>query len=141
MTSEEVQGFLNRFRTAWQEQDLEALSDCYTDNCEVVSPIYHTVRGRAALENSFRDAFRAFSAISVKSDDAIIDSEHGRAAVIWTLTSKHQGEIFGVPASGKTIEVTIAFVLTFEGGRIAKEVRIYDFAKMLLHLGVLRAKA
>jgi steroid delta-isomerase-like uncharacterized protein len=141
MTSEQVHAFLDRFRTAWQEQDLESLSDCYVDHCEIISPIFHTLRGRAAMENSFRDLFKAFVATSIKADDSIIDSEHGRAAAIWTLRSKHQGEIFGVPASGKTIEANIAFVLTFENGRIAKEVRIYDFAKMLLQLGVLRAKA
>jgi hypothetical protein len=39
------------------------------------------------------------------------------------------------------IEITVAFVLTLSNGRILKEVRIYDFAKMLLELGVLRARA
>lgn len=141
MTSEEVHAFLERFRTAWLEQDLEAVSDCYVDNCEVVSPIFHTVRGRGALENSYRDAFKAFLTVSLTSDQPIIDSEHGRAAVVWTFKSKHQGEIFGVAPTGRMIEITIAFVLTFASGRIAKEVRIYDFAKMLLELGVLRAKA
>jgi steroid delta-isomerase-like uncharacterized protein len=141
MTTEEIHAFLDRFRRAWQDHDLGAMSDCYTDQCELISPIYHTVKGRAALEHSYRDAFRAFDVTSIHTDDSIIDGEHGRAAAVWTMKSKHQGEIFGVPASGKMIEVTIAFVLTFENGRIAREVRIYDFAKMLLQLGVLRAKA
>jgi steroid delta-isomerase-like uncharacterized protein len=141
MTTEEIHAFIRRFSTAWQQRDPVAMSHCYTDNCEVVSPIYHTVKGRAALEHSYRDAFRAFEITSIHIDDSIVDDEHGRAATVWTMKSKHQGEIFGVPASGKMIEVTIAFVLTFENGRIAKEVRIYDFARMLLQLGVLRAKA
>jgi steroid delta-isomerase-like uncharacterized protein len=141
MTSEEVHAFLDRFRHAWEEADLESMSDCYADNCELVSPIYHTVRGREALENSYRDAFKTFASISVRADDTIIDSANGRVAAIWTMRSKHAAEIFGVAASGKSIEVNIAFVLTLENGRIAKEVRIYDFAKMLLELGVLRARA
>jgi steroid delta-isomerase-like uncharacterized protein len=141
MTSAEVHAFLERFRKAWQEQDLEAVSDCYVDNCELISPIFHTVRGRSALENSYRDAFKAFLIVSLKSDEPIIDAEHDRTAVVWTFKAKHQGEIFGVPATGRTMDITVAFVLTFSNGRIAKEVRIYDFAKMLLELGVLRAKA
>ena len=64
MTNEQVHAFLERFRVAWLEQDLESISDCYIDNCEVVSPIFHTVRGRSALENSYRDAFKAFIADS-----------------------------------------------------------------------------
>jgi predicted ester cyclase len=141
MKSEQIHAFLERFRIAWQEQDLEAVSDCYVDNCELISPIFHTVRGRSALEHSYRDAFKAFLIVSLKSDEPIIDSEHDRAAVVWTFKAKHQGEIFGVPPTGRTMEITVAFVLTFADGRIAKEVRIYDFAKMLLELGVLRAKA
>lgn len=141
MTSQEVHGLLDRFRAAWQAQDVAALSDCYADNCEVVSPIFHTLRGKSQLEASYRDAFRAFGYISLKFDEPIIDSEHSRAAAVWTFKSKHQGEIFGVAPTGRTLEITVAFVLTFADGKIIKEVRIYDFAKMLLELGVLRAKA
>jgi steroid delta-isomerase-like uncharacterized protein len=141
MTSDEIRALLGRFATAWQEQDLESLSDCYIEECEVVSPIFHTLRGRAQLEASYRDLFRAFEIASLQSDDPIIDAEHHRAAVVWTAKTTHRGEIFGVPPTGRIIDFTTAFVLTFEGSRIAKEVRIYDFAKVLLQLGVLRAKA
>ena len=116
MTSEQVHAFLDRFRAGWQHQDVAALVGCYTDDCEVISPIFHSLRG-------------------------ILDSEHNRAAAVWTFKSKHQGEIFGVPPTGRALEITIAFVLTFADGKIAREVRIYDFAKMLLELGVLRARA
>jgi ketosteroid isomerase-like protein len=97
MTSQQVHDFLERFQAAWLEGNLEAVSDCYVDDCELISPIFHTVRGRAALEKSYRDAFRAFGTVSIKSDEPIIDNEHERAAVVWTFKTKHQGEIFGVP--------------------------------------------
>jgi steroid delta-isomerase-like uncharacterized protein len=141
MTSAEIRALLARFVTAWQEQDLESLSDCYAEDCEVISPIFHTLRGRTQLEASYRDLFKAFVIESLKTDDPIIDAENDRAALVWTAKTKHRGEIFGVPATGRMIDFTTAFVITFEGQRIAKEVRIYDFAKVLLQLGVLRAKA
>jgi steroid delta-isomerase-like uncharacterized protein len=141
MTSDEIRALLTRFATAWREEDLETLSECYTDDCEVVSPIFHTLRGRAQVEGSFRDLFKSFSNVSFQTEQPIIDAEHGRAAMVWTLKGKHAGEIFGVSPTGRTIEVNTAFVMTFNNGRILKEVRIYDFAKMLLELGVLRARA
>ena len=56
------------------------------------------------------------------------------------MKSTHIGEVFGVPPSGKQIERTIAYFLTFKDGLITREVRLYDFTSMLMQLGVLRAK-
>jgi steroid delta-isomerase-like uncharacterized protein len=142
MTSEEVRAFLDRFGKAWEEGDLVTLAECYTDDCEVVSPIFHTLHGLPQVEQSFRDAFKAFGTQSMRVNDVIIDAENPRrAAVVWTAKVKHQGEIFGIPASGKIIEATMVLILTLTDGKISREVRVYDFTKMLLQLGVLRAKA
>jgi steroid delta-isomerase-like uncharacterized protein len=142
MTSDEVRTFLDRFAKAWEEGDLVTLADCYTDDCEVVSPIFHTLHGLPQVEQSFRGAFRAFAAQTMRVDEVLVDSvSAARAAVVWTAKVKHTGEIFGIPASGKAFEVTIALFLTFTGDKISREIRVYDFAKMLLELGVLRAKA
>ncbi len=142
MTSDEVHSFLDRFAKAWEEGDLVTLADCYAEDCIVVSPIFHTLHGLAQVEHSFRNAFKAFAAQSLHVDEIIIDGENpGRAAVVWTSKVKHQGEIFGIPATGKTIDVTMSLILTLVGGKISHEVRVYDFTKMLMQLGVLRAKA
>ncbi len=142
MTGDEVRAFLDRFGKAWQEQDLVTLAECYADNCEIVSPIFHTLRGLPQIENSFRKVFNAFGAQTMRVDEVIVDSDNpGRAAVVWTSTVKHRGELFGIPPSGKAIEVTMSLFLTFTDGKISREVRVYDFSKMLLQLGVLRAKA
>jgi steroid delta-isomerase-like uncharacterized protein len=142
MTSGEIRVFLDRFAKAWEEGDLVTLADCYTDDCEVVSPIFHTLHGLPQVEHSFRSAFRAFAAQAMHVDEVIIDGENpGRVAVVWTSKVKHQGEIFGVAATGKIFEVTMALFLTLINGKISREVRVYDFAKMLLQLGALRTKA
>ena len=141
MTGDEVRAFLDRFARAWEEQDLVTLADCYTEKCEVVSPIFHTLHGLSQVENSFRSAFRAFAAQTMHVDEVVVDSDATKAAVVWTSKVKHQGEIFGISATGKVFEARIALLLTFEGGKIAREVRVYDFTKMLVEIGVMRAKA
>jgi steroid delta-isomerase-like uncharacterized protein len=139
MTSDEVRAFLDRFAKAWEEQDLVTLAECYADNCEVVSPIFHTLHGLPQVEQSFRKAFKAFAAQAMHVDEVIIDDESGRrAAIVWTTTVKHQGELFGIPATGRVFDVTIALALTFADDKIAREVRVYDFTKMLVEIGALR---
>jgi steroid delta-isomerase-like uncharacterized protein len=141
MTSDEIRAFLDRFVRAWEKQDVPALVSCYTPDCTLVSPIFHTVKGRAQVERSFTDLFRAFANPSIHVDDTVISTEQPpRAVIVWTVQSIHAGEIYGMPGSGKRIERTIAYILTFRDGLIVNERRVYDFTNMLMQLGVLKAK-
>ena len=141
MTNDEIRSFLDQFALAWGQSDAAALGACYTDDCVVISPIFRTLKGRAQVEKSYVDIFNAFDPQIVRVDDVVIGSEvPARAVVVWNVHNVHIGEIFGMPASGKRIEQTIAYVLTLRDGRIAREVRIYDFTSLLMQVGVLRAK-
>ena len=141
MTSADIRSFLDRFVHAWGKQDVPALGACYTDDCTVVSPIFSTLKGRAQLERSYADLFRAFANPTIRVDDTVIGSEDPpRAVLVWTVQAIHAGEIFGLPGSGKRIERTAAYVMTFRDGLIANERRIYDFTNMLMQMGVLKAK-
>ena len=141
MSSDEIRSFLDRFVHAWEHQDVAALSACYTDDCVVVSPIFSTIKGKAKVEKSYHDLFLALANPSITVDDTIISEvDPARAVILWTVKSIHAGSIFGMPGTGKRIERTIAYFLTFRDGLIAKERRIYDFTSMLMQLGVLKAK-
>ena len=141
MTNDEIRSFLEQFALAWRRADAAALGACYTDDCVVISPIFRTLKGRAQVEKSYVDIFNAFDPQTVRVEDIVIGSEvPARAVVVWNVHNVHIGEIFGMPASGKRIEQTIAYILTLQDGRIAKEVRIYDFTSLLMQVGVLRAK-
>lgn len=141
MTHDDIRSFLDRFVQAWEQQDVAALGACYAESCTVVSPIFHTLKGRAQVERSYTDLFRAFSHPTIRVDDIVISSEEPpRAVIVWTVQSVHTGEIFGMPGSGRRIERTIAYILTFRNGVIVNERRVYDFTNMLMQLGVLKAK-
>ena len=141
MTNDESRLFFDQFADAWQRGDAAALGACYTDDCVVISPLFRTLKGRTQVEKSYVDVFKAFEPKTVRVDDVVIGSEiPARAVVVWTIHNVHVGEMFGMPASGKRIDQTIAYIMTLEDGRIAKEVRIYDFTSMLMQMGVLRAK-
>lgn len=141
MTNDEIRSFLERFRRAWEVQDVKTLVACYADECVVVSPIFSTVTGRAHVEKSFTDLFKVFATQKIQVEDIVIgNDEPPRAVVLWNIQSTHIGEVFGMPASGKRINRTIALILTLRDGLIAKDVRIYDYTSMLMQLGVLRAK-
>lgn len=141
MTSDEIRSFLDRFVRAWERQDVPALSACYSDDCVLVSPIFGTLKGRAQVEKSYADLFRAFANPKVRLEDTIVsNSDPARGVIVWTVQSTHAGEVFGMPATGRRIERTMAYFFTLHDGLIAQERRLYDFTSMLMQLGVLKAK-
>jgi steroid delta-isomerase-like uncharacterized protein len=141
MTTDDIRSILERFRHAWEAQDIKALGACYADDCIVVSPLFNTLNGRNAVEKSFTDLFKVFETQQVAVQDMVIGNEEPpRAVVLWKLQSTHVGEVFGIPGSGKRIERTIAYILTFRDGLITRETRIYDFTSMLMQVGALKAK-
>jgi steroid delta-isomerase-like uncharacterized protein len=141
MTTEEIRAFCVRYARAWERGDVPGLLACYTDDCEIASPIFSLLRGRSELETSLRSLFSAFADFQVEVDDVVVDCEHReRAVLLFTSFVTHRGEIFGLPGTGRRVEVRGAFVFTFDGDRIAKDMRMYDFTGMLMQLGVLRAR-
>lgn len=141
MTTDDIRRFCTEYTRSWERKDIPALLACYTEHCEIVSPIFNLIRGQAQLEASFRDLFRAFSDFQIDTDDIVVESEpHDRAVILFRAFLTHRGEIFGMAGTGRRFEVRGAFVFTFENGRIAKDSRLYDFTGMLMQLGVLRAK-
>jgi steroid delta-isomerase-like uncharacterized protein len=141
MTNDEIRSLLERFRHAWASEDIKTLVSCYAEDCVVVSPIFSTLTGRAQVEKSFNDLVKAFGTPKITVEDIIIGNDDPpRAVMVWNLQGMQVGEVFGMPATGKRIERTIAFVLTFNDGLITKEKRIYDFTSMLIQIGALRAK-
>lgn len=141
MTNDDIHSFLERFRHAWERQDVVELVGCYAQDCVVVSPIFNTLNHRSQVEKSYTDFFKALAIQKIKVDDIVIGNEDPqRAVVVWNVQATHVGEMFGMPATGKRIERTTAFILTLKDGLITKEVRIYDFTSLLIQLGALRAK-
>jgi steroid delta-isomerase-like uncharacterized protein len=141
MTNDDIRSFLERFRHAWERQDVAELVGCYADDCVVVSPIFNTLTHRSEVEKSYTDFFKALAIQKIKVEDIVIGNEDPpRAVVVWNLQVTHVGEMFGMPATGKRMERTGAFILTLRDGLITKEFRIYDLTSMLIQLGALRAK-
>ena len=141
MTPGEIRAFVDQYVRAWQRQDVEALLGCYTPDCEVVSPMFHAVQGQASIRQTFEALFRAFGDITITVDDIVIDAgPPSRAVLVLRTHATHVGDMFGFPASGRRVDVSIVYVLKFEGNRIGSETRVYDFTGLLIQLGVLRAK-
>jgi steroid delta-isomerase-like uncharacterized protein len=138
MTREEITAFFTRREDAWRARDAAALAADHAPDAVVISPTGGILKGREHIERIYRVWFTAFPDLARTAVDTLIDGE--RAVLVSTVTGTHDGDFFGLPASGRRVEFLCAFVYTLRDGVIVHERRILDFTGVLIQVGVLKAK-
>ena len=138
MTREEIVALFERREAAWRARDAAALARDHAPTGVVISPTGGVLEGRGDIERIYRVWFNAFADFSFTVEDLIVEGE--RVALLGRVTGRHSGEFFGMPATGRRIDVACGFFYRFEDGFIAHERRILDFTGLLVQVGVLRAK-
>ena len=86
----------------------------------------------------FYDQFRTgFPNARVKIDQQLEDGDY--VASRWTGTGTHQGEVFGIAATGKQVTVTGTTISRIAGGKLAEEWTNWDTLGMLQQIGAVPA--
>lgn len=139
MTRDALAAVIKRRTDALNQHDVSALTELYSSDCVVESPMAAgTVRGRQAVAKVFQALFEAFPDLRFDRDIVLIDGNS--VAVAGWLTGTYTGGFMELPPSGKAIRVPVMTISTIADGLIAAERRVYDFTGMLVQAGVLKAK-
>jgi len=138
MTRDEIVSLLRRRQSAWDAHDAAGMAAVYAETAVAISPTGGVLEGRDEIERINRTWFTAFPDVTWRSDDIIVDGD--RVVEVVQFSGTHAGDFFGVPATGRHVDVQMVMVMTLVGGRIAEERRIYDFTGFLVQVGVLKAK-
>jgi steroid delta-isomerase-like uncharacterized protein len=77
--------------------------------------------------------FTAFPDLRVTADDLLGDGDKVVCRYTWHGT--HRGDFFGVPATGKRVEVSGISIYRVAGGRIAEEWWLEDLLGLMQQLG------
>ena len=138
MTREEIMAFFTRREAAWRAHDAAALAADHASDGVVISPTGGVLEGRADIERIYSIWFTAFPDLAFASTDVLVDGN--RAVLVATVTGTHAGDFFGLPASGRRLQASFAFLYTLVDGVIVHEHRILDFTGVLIQVGVLKVK-
>src|SRR5512136_565863 len=138
MNRDEIVAFFVRRDAAWQRHDTETLTSNHANNGEVESPIRGHVEGREGIHDVYTQWFASFPDASYVTEQLVIDGNN--VAQFVRMAGVQKGDFCGLPPSGKRFEMRCAFLFSFAGDRIAREVRIYDLTGILVQLGVLKVK-
>lgn len=138
MTREEITAFFARHEDAMTRHDAALLATYHAEDGIIESPWAGTVRGREAIEQTYRQWFTAFPDFVFHHDELLIDGN--RVAELATLAGTDIGGFMALPPTGKPFRFRVVRLYTLNENQIAHERRIYDFTGMLVQIGVLKAK-
>src|SRR5689334_18487937 len=116
-----------RFHDLWNTRDAELISKTID---EVVEPelLLHTPlqesTGAQALKQVFWGLQRAFPDLHLTVEDLIAEGD--RVVSRNVVTGTHQGELRGLPPTGKSVAYNEIFISRFVDGRIAEMWGVVD---------------
>jgi len=134
MTRDDVRAVLRRHHEAVNRHDVGAIEALYAPDALLVSPLFHSVRGRAAIGRSFERLFAIFPDYTIALQEDLFIAEGRRAAEFGTVTATQRLELFGLPPTEQPIEYQAARLFTLQDGLIVNERRLYDFGGVLERL-------
>ena len=95
------------------------------------------VKGPAGLIGAARAYRDAFPDLRLTAEQTIAQGDH--VAVRWTARGTHQGELFGIPATGKEAIVTGISFDRWANGKIVESWTKWDTLGLLQQLGAVPA--
>ena len=136
MTPEEGSALINRFYDeGWNANNLDVYDELVTDDFvdhQAMPGLPPGREGFKALNVMFRSAFPD---VWVTVDRVLADGD--KVACRWTSTGTHQGDLFGIPPTGRKVKVTATVVYRIEDGRLAEGWINRDDVGLMQQLGVI----
>jgi steroid delta-isomerase-like uncharacterized protein len=91
------------------------------------------LRGLAGFLGVIRTMRQAFPDVQWSLEETIV--EGATVAARFVMRGTHQGEFFGVPATGKRVQVQAMNIYRFADGRIVEEYGFPDLMVMMMQIG------
>jgi steroid delta-isomerase-like uncharacterized protein len=139
VNTEAIIAEINAHLAAENAQDLHALLAGMTDDCfNLVVPDPHRLyAGPEEVARRYRGLWATFPDLNVQMR-RIVSVQENTAVSEHTLSGTHLGSLFGVPGTGRHVEVETAVVWDVVDGRIRGETVYFDVATMLRQIGYLQ---
>jgi steroid delta-isomerase-like uncharacterized protein len=120
----------------WSAHDMEHLLPLFTENV-VYEDVTMGVVNRSTTElRAFGEwFFSVFPDVTFELQSSFADGTRGGAE--WVMRGTHKGDLPGMPATGKGVEIRGASVIEFRGDKIRRCSDYWDMVTALKQLGLM----
>ena len=136
MSAEENKKVVQRFWGVWEEENFvdlidELLAPDYVNHSPGMPDQLAGPEGVKAVVSMFRSGMPD---LRVTIDEMIAEGD--KVATRYTIEGTHEGDLFGVPPTGRRVSIESITVERVSGGKIREHRRITDTLDMMQQLGV-----
>jgi steroid delta-isomerase-like uncharacterized protein len=128
-----AQELVRRLLAAINSQDYDALPNLVASDYVYRAP-GEELQGVEGLQGLLSAYHQGFPDLKLIIQDMFGDGD--RVATAFTFTGTHDGELMGVPATGRRVRVDGIIHSRVEGGRIVEEWELLDLATLYEQLGL-----
>lgn len=132
----------NRSHREFLEQgNMEVVDEIFSEDCVIYSRYVppEWQRGTAGFKAYGTMLRTAFPDIQITHDDVITGEE--RQGIRWTFHGTHSGTLFGIPATGRRVEMSGFDIFGVAGGKITELWLEQDYLSLLQQLGAIPQSA
>ena len=134
MSAEENKATIRRFIDGWNNRDWAAVLDTVNDNFVDHAALPGTSPGKDGIVPGLELFCRAFPDLHFTIENLIAEGD--KLAGYGVLTGTNQGEMFGIPPTGKSIRVESLDLVRFENGKQSEHWGLFDQMGMMVQLGL-----
>jgi steroid delta-isomerase-like uncharacterized protein len=116
------------FQEIWNQGRLDLIPKIFSPRWHAHDPGPPTIEGRV------RNLREALPDIRYDVHDVIVEGD--RAAIRWTARGTHRGPLFGIPPTGKSLEISGVIVDRFEDGVIVEHWGFWDRQSLMQQLSL-----
>jgi len=127
------------FEDVWNRKNLNAIDDLISANYihhDANSPAASGIDGYKQFVNYYMNAFPD---AHFTIDDAFTDGQND--VTRWTVVGTHEGELAGIPRTGRRFSVTGISIARIANGKITESWNNWDALGLMQQLGVVSAEA
>jgi steroid delta-isomerase-like uncharacterized protein len=136
MTTEELKVLERRFFDEMLNRgELSAGDDLFAEDSVDYAGFPGQAPGREGFKQAVVMMHAAFPDIHYTIEDMVAEGD--RIATRWTLRGTHEGEFFGIPATGNQVSVEGIHILRFADGQIVECWEVWDQLSMLRQIGAM----
>jgi steroid delta-isomerase-like uncharacterized protein len=118
----------------WAKGNLVVADELVADSFVDHMPMPDQRPGRDGHNDAVLAIRSAFPDLQLTIEDVL--GEGDRVVGRWTMRAAHSGELMGIPATGKPVEMQGIDIVRIESGRIAEMWHIEDVLGLLIQIGV-----
>ena len=140
-TTDSVEANVKMYTHTWDEIINHGRLDMFNDSIFTTDVVMHTNPDRVGIDSArayYTNYLTGFSGITFTIKDVF--GQGNKLVKYWNFKGKHTGVFFGIPPTGRVVDIDGVTLVRMSHGKIAEERDFFDNLDLMTQLGLMPAQ-